>query len=219
MREKTSLRARLREVTEPAHERMHHHAGFAGAAAGNIALDDYRSLLARLLGFHRAFEAAGDSAVRAGNFDLALAERARAPMLVEDLIDLGMDRDDVDALPLARNVGVPTSEAGWLGALYVIEGSTLGGVQIARALKALFDEEGPRGRRFFLGYGERHGAMWRSFLDRLEQLGERPGAADEAIEAAHETFAAFEAWMADWRGADVRFNEARRADASLAAAI
>lgn len=219
MSEKTSLRARLREVTEPAHERMHGHEGFGAAAAGAIALDDYRSLLARLFGFHRAFEAAGEAAVHAGIMDLELGERARAPMLADDLIALGMDREDVDALPLATNVVVPASEAGWLGALYVIEGSTLGGVHIARALKALFDEDGPRGRRFFLGYGERHGAMWRAFLDRLERVGEIPGATDQAVEAAHETFAAFEAWMADWRGADVRHAAPRRADALFASAI
>ena len=44
------------------HERMHRHRGLSAAAAGTIAMSDYRLLLARLYGFHRAFEAVMEAA-------------------------------------------------------------------------------------------------------------------------------------------------------------
>ena len=53
----TDVRARLRLITASAHERIAPpHSGFAAAAAGTISLSDYRLLLSRLFGFHKAFE-------------------------------------------------------------------------------------------------------------------------------------------------------------------
>ena len=86
-----------------------------------------------------------------------------------------------------------------LGALYVIEGSTLGGIKIARALKGRIGDETGAGRSFFLGRGERHGAMWAEYLSQLETLSEDPAQAEEAIDASVATFEAFEAWMAGWK--------------------
>ena len=60
----SDLRAVLRQATAPSHERMHRHRGLAAAAAGSIAVSDYRLLLARLFGFHRAFEAVMEASAR-----------------------------------------------------------------------------------------------------------------------------------------------------------
>ena len=74
----------------------------------------------------------------------------------------------------------------------------MGGVQIARALRAVIDKPDGAGRRFFLGYGDRHGAMWRAFLAQLEQLAEDPEQAERATLAAVDAFEQFELWMKDW---------------------
>ena len=218
MKADASLRARLRVATEPAHERLHHHPGFAAAASGAISREDYRDLLERLLGFHEAFEAACERSERAGVIDRGEEDRSRAPMLVADLTSLGLDRGDIARLPIREGLAAPRSEAEWLGGLYVIEGSTLGGLHIARALKPLFadGEDDEQGRRFFLGYAERHGAMWRSFLERLERACASAEDADIAVEAALRTFDDFEAWMEDWRGAE-RGHGSREPEALTAA--
>ena len=46
----------LSAATGAIHRRLHRHPGLAAAARGAIGLDDYRQLLGRLYGFHRAFE-------------------------------------------------------------------------------------------------------------------------------------------------------------------
>ena len=188
------LRARLRRATACAHERLHVHPGFAAAAAGNISLSDYRLLLSRLFGFHKAFEA-----VLCERVDEDFRERARSHLIAADLQNLGLDRRAISRIALCDALQAPTSKAEGLGALYVLEGSTLGGVQIARALQPIVPGSDGRGRRFFLGYGERHGAMWRAFVERLERLAADPDDAAAAESAAVKTFEAFERWMSGWK--------------------
>jgi heme oxygenase len=92
----------------------------------------------------------------------------------------------------------PRSEAEFMGALYVVEGSTRGGVQIARALAPLAAREGGGGRSFFLGYGDRHGAMWRAFLERLQDCAGREENEAAIVLGAMRAFSDFEIWMNGW---------------------
>ncbi len=189
------LRGRLAEATRAAHERMHGHEGFAAAASGRLDAGSYRDLLARLLGYHRPFEAGFARAPEAMARAIALPERARAPTLEADLRALG----GVDAFAQCDRLPPLSSEPQWLGALYVGEGSTLGGAPISRALESAGFPRSQRG--YFESYGARRSLMWRNFLDRLERIAEDSDAADEAASAAVAQFEVFEAWMKDWRGA------------------
>ena len=193
------LRARLREATADIHERLHGHPGLGAAASGVMARDDYRQLLIRLWGFHKAFEIALEAAVGSLRLDIELAARARAPMLEEDLRALGLSAGEIAALPRCDQVFRPRDGAEFFGALYVVEGSTLGGLHIARALSGLFGGAEGEGRRFFLGYGARHGAMWRGFLEQLDAFAGDEADELAAVAGAVRTFADFETWMACWR--------------------
>ena len=192
-------RGRLRAATAQIHERLHGHPGLGAAASGAMSRADYRLLLGRLWGFHTAFEEVLEAAARRLALDIDMAARARAPMLEADLRVLGLGADDIARLPRCAQIFQPRDEAGFMGALYVVEGSTLGGIQIARALAGLFDGAEGEGRRFFLGYGANHSAMWRGFLARLEACAKDEAGETAAIEGAVQTFADFERWMDDWR--------------------
>ena len=199
MKAANNLRTRLREATAQIHERLHGHAGLGAAASGAMTREDYRLLLARLWGFHRAFEGALDDAARSLRLEIVMADRARAPMLEADLMTLGLGAAEIAQLPCCDHIFRPTDEASFMGALYVVEGSTLGGIQIACALSGLFGGSEGEGRKFFLGYGERHGVMWRGFLERLDAFaGDGPREAS-AVDGAVKTFADFEIWMDGWR--------------------
>lgn len=89
------------------------------------------------------------------------------------------------------------SAAQALGCQYVTEGSTLGGRDLARRLDHLFAPGSADGRRFLLGYGAEHGAMWRDFCAALERCGDTKPRRDEMIATALAAFAAF----GDWFGA------------------
>jgi len=199
MKAGADMRGRLRAATAQVHERLHGHAGLGAAASGAMSRADYRLLLGRLWGFHKAFESVLEEAARSLALDIDMGARARAPMLEEDLHILGLGADEIARLPLCTHLFRPHDEAGFMGALYVVEGSTLGGIQIARALASLFDGDEGDGRRFFLGYGAQHSAMWRGFLARLEVCASDDSGETAAIEGAVETFADFERWMGGWR--------------------
>ena len=201
MKPTNALRLRLREATAQIHERLHGHAGLGAAASGAMSRDDYRVLLARLWGFHTAFEEALDEAARRLALDMVMAERARAPMLEADLLTLGLAAHAITQLPRCDHIFRPTDEASFMGALYVVEGSTLGGVHIARALSGLFDGREGEGRKFFMGYGERHSLMWRGFLEQLDSFAGDAACEAAAIEGAVRTFKDFEIWMDGWRRA------------------
>lgn len=192
------LRHRLRAATAQIHERLHGHEGLGAAASGAIARADYRLLLARLWGFHKAFEGVLEDATRTLGLAIDMKARARAPMLEADLATLGYSALQIAALPRCGAMFRPRNAPECLGALYVVEGSTLGGVHIARALSSLFDGEGGEGRKFFLGYGAAHGAMWRGFLDQLDVFSGDEAREAQAIEGAIRTFADFESWMDGW---------------------
>jgi heme oxygenase (biliverdin-IX-beta and delta-forming) len=196
---RSAMRWRLRAATATAHERMHAHAGFGAAAAGTIEGPDYRRLLVRLYGFHRPFEDVARSAVDVFRIDLDMSVRARSPLLLADLQTIGFDPNAAAILPLWRPSVHLASKGSLLGALYVLEGSTLGGVQIARALKDQVGNGLGKALLFFVGRGERQGAMWRELLEELESLREDDEEAMQAEDAAVTTFKAFEDWMAGWR--------------------
>lgn len=194
----SSMRARLRAATAEAHERMHAHPGFAAAAAGVIRIADYRRLLARVYGFHRPFELAARKAVASSGLDFDVEERARSPALLADLKSLGLRSDAIARLPLWAPRGSFGSLGAILGAFYVLEGSTLGGVQIARALRGVVGDDSGNGTRFFLGRGDRQSEMWIEFVRRLESLSGDPNDSEDAVRVAVATFKDFEAWMDGW---------------------
>jgi heme oxygenase len=191
------MRNRLKLVTHDAHERMHGHDGFGAAAAGKLSGADYRDLLARLYGFHAAFDLAMRLAPAALAEAIDLPERGRAGLLAQDLSGLGASPQRLAALPLCDDMPPMKSEGDYLGALYVVEGSTLGGQYIARALAPAVGVN----RRFFLGHGGEHSRLWRSFVARLDRLDAEPAEAVDAERSALAVFAAFERWMSRWRGA------------------
>lgn len=183
-----SLRAVLRAATQDVHQRLHHHPGFAAVQAGVIDLDAYRALLCRLYGFHQPFEA------------LTRVEAHRTRWLEADLEALGIAGRRLTAI--VRCLGLPRLDTPGRrrGALYVVEGATLGGSALAGRLDALLGPGRLEGRRFFHGHGSETGPKWRSFLSELEleEAGLSAGWG-EVVDAARETFLAFEAWLADWR--------------------
>lgn len=199
MQSQSTIRKLLQDATAPVHQRLHHHPGLAAVASGTISRDDYICLLMRLYGFHRPFD---DRVCDAGSVfetGLDLGMRKRAAHIAQDLATLGIDETELADLPLCDDIVRPTSSGGLLGALYVVEGSTLGGLMLARALSSLFGPETMDGRRFFCGYGERHGAMWRDFVIRLEASAETPDQRTEIVNSATKTFHSFEVWMKEWR--------------------
>lgn len=79
-----------------------------------------------------------------------------------------------------------------MGALYVLEGSTLGGRMIGRHITATHGLTG-EGLAYYSGHGPRTGSMWLAFRARLDTF---DGDAAQVVSAANGTFDAMRAWLA-----------------------
>lgn len=110
--------------------------------------------------------------------------------------------DDIQALggaipPLATDDELPVIDnyLKAFGAMYVIEGSTLGGKIISKMIQQHLHIEDGKGLSFFNSYGEQTEQMWVSFKEILNDVALT--AEDEAIitESANQTFAKFKIWL------------------------
>ncbi len=119
-----------------------------------------------------------------------VAARQRSHMLEQDLAWFGVQE------PQAVGATLPSleGEASLMGAMYVMEGSTLGGQLIARHVENVLGFSRGQGNSYFRGHQERTGLLWKEFCDALKaKIPE--GETDAAIASAKAMFAVFGEWM------------------------
>lgn len=95
-------------------------------------------------------------------------------------------------LPVINTVGQ------LVGALYVIEGSTLGGQLISRSLNQHLGLTLNTGARFFYGYGEQTALMWQSFIDFADCISGDETQCQAAEQSAWQTFQVFNQVLDDY---------------------
>ncbi|GJD53957.1 hypothetical protein OPKNFCMD_6737 [Methylobacterium crusticola] len=188
----SAILARLRDETREAHARIERDLDWERRIATRAG---YRALLARFWGFHAAWEPA---LARALHDEAFLAPRRRLAHLEDDLARLGLAPEAVRALPRPGGP-LPRTRPEALGSLYVLEGSTLGGQVVARAVERRLDLRDGEACRYYRSHGRDTGAMWTAFRARLEaEARARPAEVPAILAGAEATFVA----MAEWLCAD-----------------
>lgn len=188
-----SLLAKLRRETAPLHERVERLVSLDSAA---LRREDYRRYLRQMLGFLAPLEPQLAAVPGLSQRLPDLARRQKLALLCQDLRALGEE----DPLAAPRCESLPRVEAlpEALGCLYVLEGSTLGGLYLHRLLKGRLPEVMEQASAFLRCYGAETRVMWRRFGEALQGVSE----VDEGrvIAAANETFLALERWLSEERG-------------------
>lgn len=181
LREETVMVA-LRTKTRDLHERVEESSLMGSLLCPSLCPERYVLCLDRLHAFHAALELSIEG--RRPTQDVPrLAYRRKSPILRRDLLHFSFTPD---YRPTKRLDFRCDAEA-W-GALYVIEGATLGGNVISKHLRKLAWLP-PDGRRFFSGYGDRTGHMWSEFCRSLVIAADRDQAfIDSAVSGARATF-------------------------------
>ena len=184
--------APLRSGTRDAHERLE--SRLRRELLSETAVS-YVDVLSRLLGVYAPLESRLESQLQHHWPALDLVARRKVPLLRADLADLGLTRQMIAAVPQCAYVPAPVSSAEALGCLYVLEGATLGGKVILRAVAASALRDGRRGGAFFGAYGSLVGQRWREFTAVVADA--TAAGADPAVivSGARETFAAMEEWL------------------------
>jgi heme oxygenase len=112
------------------------------------------------------------------------AERRNSSYLKQDIEELGSNVND---LPTATAPEVNNTIQA-LGALYVMEGSIMGGPIIVKMLEKFGITKGVS---FFSGYGEATGQMWGKFVAVLNAQANTEAEKQQAITTANDTFSNF----------------------------
>ena len=183
-----SIVALLRSRTQDAHSALEAQLGLLDQPA---SIDYYAHLLLRLLGFHLVWE---NDLQEFPTLACELQTRSRIGHLRDDLRTLGLTDAEISCVPLCGDAHrVTLDEARALGAFYVLEGSTLGGLLITKHLSGA-GWLPAEGLSYFNPYGSRTGVMWRSFRRWLEIQAEHH-AANDIVSGARGIFVVLQKWL------------------------
>jgi heme oxygenase (biliverdin-IX-beta and delta-forming) len=120
-------------------------------------------------------------------------QRRKAAWLLQDIAAVTGATPDPANIPTSNDIPEITDTAQALGAMYVLEGSTLGGQVISSILQRnLANPSLPLA--FFAGYGDNTRAMWDSFVHYLDGYRGNETQRLRLLNAAADTFRLFKKW-------------------------
>ncbi len=149
---------------------------------------DYAALLLVFYGFFKPVYDSIDAFIDTSYLP-DYQSRRKPEWILNDLNDLEVKY----TIQFCKRVPIINNNAAAFGALYVLEGSTLGGMIIKKMItdKLHLDE----GLTFFGGYGKQTRERWNVFINSLNTLNEKNVAGEMVIQTAAATFTLFKEWL------------------------
>jgi heme oxygenase len=194
-----TIMERLRNETKPAHQQLEKATiPFIKNATND---EQYAFLLRMFYGYFKPVEERIQALVDNTLLE-DIEERRQSVALLEDLNTIGAGTDELELSAYVPQLHtVPRA----IGALYVLEGSTLGGRFISQMLAKQMNRTADNGIRFFSGYGEHTDEKWKAFTQMINNYAEKlPNDQDQIVAAANETFDKFGQWIIAYTGKAVQ---------------
>ena len=176
------IRDFLKQSTAEAHRKLDASPLVLGLSNGSLADREYLAMLQAYQQFFLPWETELRRIHPQIVADLGAHRFEKNVWLAEDIARLGGIADAPG--PIHPPADLPRLA----GCLYVVEGSTLGGMHLHRSQRGPVAKAG----RFFQGYGEETVSSWKDFVDWLEQRNLSEPEMRLAADAASETFAWFQ---------------------------
>lgn len=192
--EQVSIGKKLKEFTAVHHDNIEQNALTKAIVDGTITKEAYAHLLSKFYGFYSVCEPSLEKSALWQQARFDIVARRKTPMLIKDLQFLQISPAK---LPLSSDLPPLQTDAQRIGFLYVMEGSTLGGQFLSRALAKKFGFTAEQGAAFFNSYGtENLGYMWKEFQALLNDFARNhPEAEQELLHTASLTFQKLDTWL------------------------
>lgn len=172
----------IKNNTAPSHARLEQALFAAAIMDGSFTISHYHTVLRVNYLVHHLLEPLIFSALGEElKARVSLAAREKLAALEKDMRGAGINVSEDHQVP----VKVPgfTSELEALGALYVLEGATLGGQVINNRLKKN-EAFAALPLAYYNIYAQRTGSMWKQFLDIINQYNDE----DSALQGAQKVY-------------------------------
>lgn len=186
---------RLKQETAHYHRQIEQNEFAKAIMNAAITIEDYKRYLEKFYGFLKPLEEQANKLALWEGTGLEIEVRAKVPLLEQDLRHLGTSEEQLSKLPLCSELPDISTPARWLGYMYVIEGSTNGGQILTKKLSQCLPLDAGRGLKYFNAYGEDTRARWADFRELMLRNVSTPSEADEAVQAAAETFRLLDQWI------------------------
>jgi heme oxygenase len=187
----------LRSATAAAHRRLHHVTSFAALLRGRLSLDEYKTLLLRLLGLHAPLDERQQFFRNEPllSWMRCAPGQSRTVRLRRDLAVLGVP-DDVTRQVARADVLLPplSTAAEALGCAWVVEGSALGGRIMAKLLSDQFGIGPESGGAFFAPLPQQD-VLWSACCAAVERCRWQQDERANMLAGARDTMNAFADWM------------------------
>ncbi len=150
----------------------------------------YAGILKIFYGYFKGIESQLDAQL-SGHVVPAYNKRRKSKLILDDLESMEMSSE----FAMANDLPVLSTIPRALGAMYVLEGSTLGGRVITKMLQQTLQFGDTKHLQFFSGYGDQTEMMWGSFLETLISHATDEHTQNEIVNSATETFVKFKTWI------------------------
>lgn len=181
---------------------LQYHDDFTGWAFkimnASASTEEYKQVLRIFYGFYAAWEKKLDQVEFMSEVGLDMQKRKKLPLIINDMKNLGME-NEIESLALCDYLPEMNNPAKLLGALYVIEGATLGGQLITKKIDEILGMNG-KGAEFFNSYGDNVRPYWKEFMDAINGYSEKTGIEDPVIDSTHEMYMTFNKWLTQLKG-------------------
>ncbi|MEM1137118.1 MAG: biliverdin-producing heme oxygenase, partial [Bacteroidota bacterium] len=177
--------------TKASHDRVEVLAFSHKIMDGSINLEEYSELILKQFYLHKALEQQFENILTAKEKQqLRLGERKKVHLLKYDMLELDIDEKMLCFNKVPQLAINNLEEA--IGAMYVLEGSTLGGAVIRRKLEKNLQIQRNSSFNFYGCYGENTGSFWKAFIMQATIIGKTPKSQEKIVNKAVETFKYFE---------------------------
>lgn len=179
----------LKAATKSAHDQLESQLNLLSP---EIQISDYRNVLEKFLGLYIPLENAVKNSEIAKDFH----DRWKVHLLKQDLKNLGMSDLEIENIPQLNLFGSEPSLEELIGALYVMEGSTLGAMILSKHFHLRFHLDSFNGLAYFSGYGANTPLKWREWREYSERLTQEMSLSRKSIlNQANKTFTTLGKWM------------------------
>lgn len=187
----------LKQAVKPLHHAAENSRAMKAMQLKTVSKEGYLAVLARMHGFVAPMEAASASVLQLPGARLAYSPTAPSRLgdIEADLVFFKMAPEDIAALPRLPGLPDMPSAAHALGVCYLLEGSRLGGLLLARSLHRQFGFTPGSGLNYFASGGADVKTLWVRFTRALTRFVDNGGDRLTVINSAMVSFAQLNNWL------------------------